>query len=89
MIKMNAPCNRDPGLKTYVKAVGDDIQQSLDQDPRYCPHDNLTSQERKALFSLRSRSDIMIKLAEKLRFSYGSDDETGLLGEGNELPSKR
>ena len=60
-----SPCNRDPALETYVRAVRDDIQPSLNQGPKYHPHDNLTSQERKALLSLRSRSDIVVKSADK------------------------
>ena len=63
--KWTPPCNRDPALETYVKVVRDDIHQSLDQGPRKRPHDNLTSKERKALRSLRSRSDIVIKPADK------------------------
>ena len=48
----------------YVKAVKDDIHQLPDHGPSNHLHDNLTSQERKALLSLRSRTDI-IKPAEK------------------------
>ena len=59
------PCNRDPALETYVKAVQDDIQKSLDQGSRCRPHDNLTSQERKALLLLKCRADIVIKPADK------------------------
>ena len=58
-------CNRDPALETYVKAVRDDIHQSLDQGPQKRCRDSLTSKERKALRSLRLRSDIVIKPANK------------------------
>ena len=58
-------CNRDPGLETYIKAIRDNILQSLVQDSKYRPNDNLTSQERKSLLSLRSRLDIIIKPADK------------------------
>ena len=59
------PRNRDPALETYVRAVRDYVQQSLDQGPKYHPDDNLTSQERKALLSLRSRSNLIIKPVDK------------------------
>ena len=59
------PCNRDPALETYIKASKDDIHRALDRSPRNRPHDNLTSQERKALLSLRNRTDIIIKPADK------------------------
>ena len=59
------PSNRDPAFDTYIKAVMDDIQRSLEKGLRYHPHDNLTRQERKALLLLRSRSDILITPADK------------------------
>ena len=63
--KWTPHCNRDPALETYIKAVREDIHHSLDRGPRNRSRDNLTSHERSALWSLRSRSDIVIKPADK------------------------
>ena len=62
---MDAPCNRDPALETYVKAVRDDIHRATNSVPVHQTHDNLTSTERKALLSLRSMFNIVIKPADK------------------------
>ena len=59
------PPNRDVGLETYVRAVKQDIDQALHQMSKRYRWDNLTSEERKALKSLRSRTDIVIKKADK------------------------
>ena len=63
--KWTPPYNRDLALETYIKAIRDDIHQSLDQSPKHRSSDNLTSKERRALLSLRSRPDIVIKQADK------------------------
>ena len=39
---MDAPCNRDPVLKTYVKVVRDDIHWALNSGPLPQMRDNLT-----------------------------------------------
>ena len=41
------------------------IEKELHQKPRKFYHDNLTKAEREALFSLRTRTDIIIKKADK------------------------
>ena len=64
-LKWMPPCNRDPALETYIKAVKDDIHCALNRGPRDRPRDNLTSQKRKALLLLRTRTDITIKPADK------------------------
>ena len=66
-IQMDVPCNRDPALQTYVKAVRDDIHRALNSGQVHVHQtpDNFTSTERKALLSLRSMSDIVIKPADK------------------------
>ena len=48
-----------------MKAVRDDILRALDSGPVHQTRDNLTSTERMALLSLRSRSDIVIEPADK------------------------
>ena len=63
--KWTPPCNSDPALETYIKAVKDDIHRALDCSPRNRPSDNLTSREMKALLLLRTRTDITIKPAYK------------------------
>ena len=64
-LKWTPPCNRDPALETYIKAVRDDIHLALDHGPRNRPYDSLTSQERRALLSLQTRADITNKPADK------------------------
>ena len=58
-------CNRYPALETYIKADRDDIHRALELSPPNRQYDNLTSQERRALLSLRTRTDITIKPADK------------------------
>ena len=59
------PHNRDVALETYIKAVGKDIETTTHSISKRHFVDNLTLEERKALFSLRSREDIVIKRADK------------------------
>ena len=63
--KWTPPSYKDQALETYIKAVRNDIHQSLDHGPKTHQYDNLTSQERKALCSLRTRTDIVIKPGNK------------------------
>ena len=63
--KWRPPCNRDPALETYVKAVRDGSHRALNSGPVHQTRDNLTNTERKALLLLRSRSDIVIKPVDK------------------------
>ena len=58
------PPNRDAALETYIKAIEKDINKAVLQSPKK-HHDNLTSEERQALSSLRARTDIVIKKADK------------------------
>ena len=57
------PKNRVPALETYVQAVSSQVNNSSSLSHK--PHDNLPRDERLALNSLRSRSDIIIKPADK------------------------
>ena len=59
-IEMDAPGNRYLALQTYIKAVKGDILRALDRGPQHCPHNNLTSQERKALLSLRTQQTSLL-----------------------------
>ena len=53
-------------LETYIKAVNKDVWKILNQgQTKYNLNDNLTNEERKALYSLRTRPDIVIKKADK------------------------
>ena len=52
------PSNRDAALETYVKAVKRNIDKTLHQVPRKRRRDKLTFEERKALSSLKKRTDI-------------------------------
>ena len=63
--KWAPPCNKDPALETYVKAVRDDIHWALNSGSVHQTRHNLTSTERKALLLLRSRSNTVIKPADK------------------------
>ena len=63
--KWMPPCNRDPALETYIKAIKGDIHYALGRRPRNCPCDNLTSRERKDLLSLNTRTDITTQPADK------------------------
>ena len=56
--------NRDAALESYIKLINDNIQEQI-QTPRKCCRDNLTKEERQALVSLRTRTDIVIKKADK------------------------
>ena len=58
------PLNKDPALETYIKAINNDIQKQIQRPKKFC-HDNLTKEERQGLVSLRSRTDIVIKKANK------------------------
>ena len=58
------PLNRDAALESYIKVINDNIQEQV-QRPRKSRRDNLTKEEREALVSLRSRTDIVIKKADK------------------------
>ena len=51
-------------MESYIKVINDNIQEQI-QRPRKSRCDNLTKEERKALVSLRSGSDIAIKKADK------------------------
>ena len=48
-----------------LDAVRDDIHCAFNLGPRNCPYNKLTSQERRVLLSLRTRTDITIKPADK------------------------
>ena len=58
------PLNRHAALESYIKVIKDNIQEQT-QGPKKSRRDNLTKEERKALVSLRSRTDIVIKRADK------------------------
>ena len=55
----------EPALETYIKSVEREIQHDLDWGPTHRSNDNIRSDERKALSSLRKRTDIVIKPADK------------------------
>ena len=59
------PLDREPALETYIQTMRDRIISKLDQGPRHRSRDNISAQERKALSTLRSRTDIVIKPADK------------------------
>ena len=63
--KWTPPPNREPALETYLKSVKEEIYQTLDQGPKCRSRNNITSQERKTLISLRKGFDIVIKPANK------------------------
>ena len=52
-------------LETYIKAVTQDIECALHQEPKKYLHDNLTKQERRALISHGTRTDIIIEKADR------------------------
>ena len=58
----NPPKNRDPALETYLKAVENDTW-NLSKSKRR--PDNLPATERQALTKLQTRTDIVIKPADK------------------------
>ena len=51
-------------METYIKAIDDSIQEQI-QRPRKFYRNNSSREERRALVSLRSRTDIVIKKADK------------------------
>ncbi|XP_041461177.1 uncharacterized protein LOC121412433 [Lytechinus variegatus] len=57
------PKNRVPSLETYIQAVSSQVCSTDTLDTR--AHDNLPREERHALSSLKNRSDIIIKPADK------------------------
>nr|XP_054771033.1 low affinity immunoglobulin epsilon Fc receptor-like [Lytechinus pictus] len=57
------PKNRVPSLETYIQAVSSQVCSTDTLDTR--AHDNLPREERQALSSLKNRSDIIIKPADK------------------------
>jgi hypothetical protein len=57
------PKNRVPSLETYVQVVSTQVNTSERLSHR--SHDNLPREERQALNSIRSRTDIIIKPADK------------------------
>ena len=59
------PPDSEPSLETYIKIVKKQTISKLDLGPRHRSHDNIFSQERKALLTLRSRTNIVIKLVDK------------------------
>ena len=63
--KWTPPPNRDIVLEAYIQAVRRDVRKSLDETPKRRCIDNLTKLERKAMSSLRTREDIIIKWADK------------------------
>ena len=52
-------------LETYIKAPTKDIEKELHQKLKKFYHDNPTKDEREALFSLRTWTDIIIKKANE------------------------
>ena len=64
---MDTPINREPALhvETYVTLVRGEIEHVLGRGPTHRSNDNISSDERKALSSLRRRTDIVIKIADK------------------------
>ena len=56
--------NRDAALELYIKAINKDITKAALPKPKR-HHDNLTVEERKAFSSLKARTDIAIKKADK------------------------
>ena len=63
--KWTPPINTVLALEAYIKSVGGEIQHVLDGGPSNSSNDNLTRDERNALFSLRKRPNIIIKPADK------------------------
>ncbi|XP_071504653.1 uncharacterized protein [Diadema antillarum] len=57
------PKNRVPSLETYIEAVSSQVHSADTLD--IASHDNLPKEERQALSSLKNRSDIIIKPADK------------------------
>ncbi|XP_072041826.1 uncharacterized protein [Amphiura filiformis] len=57
------PKNRVPAMETYVQVVSSQVNNSANSPHR--THDNLPREERQALKSLRTRTDIIIKPADK------------------------
>ena len=59
------PVNRDVALEAYIKQVAQTVDKELHQGPKKFRCDNLSREERQALVSLRTRTDIVIKKADK------------------------
>ena len=59
------PPNRDMALQTYIKGLKKGIEKELHQRSRKVHHDNLMKDERGALFSLKTPTDIIIKKADE------------------------
>ena len=57
------PLNRVMALETYITAVGRDITKTLPRNPSH--YDNLTKEERRALRFFMTRTDIVIRKADK------------------------
>ena len=62
---LDAPFESHGALETYVKAVKQDVDKAIHQVPKKHHCDNLTPEERKALSSLRKRTDIITKKVDK------------------------
>ena len=63
--KWAPPPNKDIALEAYIQAVRRDVLKSLDESLKRCSIDNLTKLERKAMSSLRTRKDVIIKRGDK------------------------
>jgi len=59
------PKGRDQTLETYIKAIRSDTLSHTNNTQHHRVSDNLRREERQALKALRSRSDIIIKPADK------------------------
>ena len=55
----------EPALETYIRSVREEIYHLLGRGPLHHSNDNTTNLERKALLSLRTKSDIIIKPTDK------------------------
>ena len=63
--KWTLPINKDLALENYITSIEREINRQVNQGPVRRSTDNISSLERKALSSLRRRSDIIIKPADK------------------------
>ena len=63
--KWTPQINKEPALENYITSVESEIHRQVNQGPPRHSMDNITSSEWKALSSLRKRSDIVIKPADK------------------------
>ena len=64
-LKWTTPINSEPALENYITSVAREIHRQVNQSPPHHSMDNITTLNYKALFSLRKRSDIVIKPAYK------------------------